>query len=122
MVNMQFTGGVLAQFNSVAFSQKIGRNIQVYFENGKIWGEDSGDVYFQRFGEEVEKIEIRFNMRGYSHHAGGDAGIVKQFINYIEKGIQTKSITKIGRSILSHKLGFLAEESRKNNGKSIKVE
>ncbi len=121
IVNMQFEDGILAQFHSVAFSERIGRNIQVYCQHGKIWGLDDGHVYYQRFGGEIEKVEIHFDTSGYSHHAGGDAGIVKQFIEYIENGNKTKSITEIERSMLSHKLGFLAEISRKAGGKSIEI-
>jgi predicted dehydrogenase len=119
MVNMTFENGVTAQFQSIAFSQELQREIKIYCADGVIWGGDGGDIYYQRLGGEGGCIPITFDKGGYGHHAGGDSGIVKQLIEYLEKGIKRINITDIARSVLSHEIGFAAEASRKQQGKVI---
>ncbi len=120
-VSMRFDNGVLAQFQSTAFSETMSRNLIIYCENGKIYGADHDKVYYQRLGEEEQEVQITFDEGGYSNHSGGDAGIIRYLLEYFENGVKSKQITDISRSILSHKLGFLAERSRKNGGFSIEV-
>lgn len=122
VATMQFNGGVLAQFQSTAFSETMSRSLVIYCENGKIYGEDSGTIRYQRLGEEEQVIQIKFEDGGYANHSGGDAAIIRYLLDYMEKGVKAKQITDISGSILSHKLGFLAEKSRKDGGKTLRVE
>lgn len=121
IVQMQFENGTVAQFQSTAFSETMSRKIVIYCENGKIYGGDDGDVYYQRLGEEEKRVEIVYDNSGYANHSGGDAGIIRYLLEYLERGVQATAITSIDRSIISHKIGFLAEKSRKNGGQTLPV-
>ena len=71
--------------------------------------------------DELNEIEINADKSGYGHHAGGDCGVVKQFLEYLETGVKADNISDITHSVLSHELCFLAEKSRKHNGKIINL-
>lgn len=116
MVNMLFEGGVTVSLNSVAFTEDLKRHINVYCEKGSICDDGNGNLIVEKFGEEPKEVIIEYPKGGYAHHSGGDVGIMKEFIDYVKTGKMTKSITDISVSTLSHKIGFLAEESRKDGG------
>lgn len=116
MVNMLFEGGITVSLNSVAFTENLKRHINVYCERGNIRDNGNGNLIVEKFGEEQKEIIIEYPKGGYAHHSGGDVGIVKEFIDYVKNGKMTKTITDITVSMLGHKIGFLAEESRKNGG------
>lgn len=123
VVNMQFKGGATAQLCMNAFSQNCHRNIKVHGTKGEIYGDiDEGCLYFYKYGETKEKIDVaeyirenKVNMTG--GHGGGDGYLYKDFIDYISND-PTPSITRttIEDSIESHLMGFKAEESRLNGG------
>ena len=119
IVNISFEDGVSAQFISTAFSETMSRNIKIYCTGGAIWGSGDGDVYYQPYGEEVKTVKVVYSDGGYAHHSGGDVGIVKQFIEYLETGEMTFNVTDIEVSVKGHEIAFLAEESRLNNGKTL---
>lgn len=122
IVNMLFEDGVTASLNSVAFTEDLKRHTCVYFENGQIHDSGDGNFILEKFGEKPRKVIVEYPTGGYAHHSGGDVGIMKEFMDYVKTGVRTKSITDISVSVLSHKIGFAAEKSRKNGGMLCKVD
>ncbi|MBD5132359.1 MAG: Gfo/Idh/MocA family oxidoreductase [Clostridiales bacterium] len=118
-VNMLFDGGVTAQLLSTAFSENICRNSVVYFTDGKAYSLPDGNIAYEKFGGEKGTIEVEKVSGGYAHHGGGDVGIVKEFISYVQDGVKPFSITDISRSVQSHEIAFAAEQSRLKNGKTL---
>jgi hypothetical protein len=53
-------------------------------------------------------------LAGYSSHAGGDWGIMKDFILAVSKNDKSYLSSTIEASVASHIIGFKAEESRLN--------
>ena len=121
MVNMLFEGGVTVSLNSVAFTEDLKRHTRIYFERGCLKDGDDGDIIVEKFGEPPRKISVEYPKGGYAHHSGGDVGIMKEFIDYLKTGVKTKSITDVSVSVLSHKIGFLAEKSRKHGGAAYRL-
>lgn len=119
-VNMQFEEQITAQFLSTAFSNDIARHIKIYGTEGIIY-DCGGDIALEKLNGENRVIKVEYPKGGYEHHAGGDVSIVKQFIDYIEKGIKTNNITDITVSVAAHKVAFLAEKSRILNGERIMI-
>ncbi len=120
IVNMQFEDGITVQFQSTGFTEKIDRNQIIFGTEGILTASDNKLVY-QRFGEEEVEVELPVLEGGYAHHQGGDVGIVKQFMEYLETGVLAPNMTDISVSMLSHKIGFLAYESQKQGGKLINI-
>lgn len=129
VVNMQFAKGATAQLTMNAFSQRCYRYIKVHGTKGDIYGDvDKGVLYYTKYGEREEVIDIaqamregKVNMAG--GHGGGDGYLYKDFIDYISDS-PTPSITRttIDDSIQSHLMGFKAEESRQNGGVVCTIE
>ena len=129
VVNMQFAKGATAQLTMNAFSQRCYRYIKVHGTKGDIYGDvDKGVLYYTKYGEQEEVIDIaqamregKVNMAG--GHGGGDGYLYKDFIDYISDS-PTPSITRttIDDSIQSHLMGFKAEESRQNGGVVCTIE
>lgn len=120
-VNLLFKGNITAQFKSIAFSRNIGRSIKIYFTDGILYGSDNGNLYYEYLSGEKGEIKIEYSSGGYGHHAGGDVEIMKKFIEYIGEGKKSRNITDIASSVAGHKICFLAEESRLNNGKTFNI-
>lgn len=118
-VNMLFEDQVTAQFLSVAFSNDMPRLLKIYGTDGILSRTDSGDVEIERLNGDRKVIKVEYPVGGYNHHAGGDVAIVKQFVDYVEKGIFGENITDITMSVMGHKIAFLADESRLADGKTF---
>lgn len=117
-VNMQFENGVTVVLMCQAFSLTMSRDFKIYCTKGMLYN-DNGNIGYEKFSGEKGSYKIITPEGGYANHSGGDVGIVKQFAEYIKNGIKTVNITEIGKSVLSHKIGFFAEQSRKNGGKTF---
>ena len=121
IVNMQFEDGIIAQLKTIAFTNDMGRELTIYGTEGLIYFGPKGPtktVVLEKINGEKTVYTAENPKGGYNHHAGGDVAIVEQFINYVENGVMTKNITDISTSVMGHQIGFLAEESRLNGGKT----
>ena len=120
IVNMQFEDGIIAQLKTIAFTNDLRRILTIHGTEGLIYFAPNGEraVVVEKLNGEAVHHPVPLVTGGYAHHGGGDVGIVKQFIDYVESGIPTKSITDIATSVMGHKVAFLAEESRLNGGKT----
>jgi predicted dehydrogenase len=119
IVNMQFEDGIVAQLKSLAFSNDLTSVLKVYGTEGILSNLDEKTLKVEKLNGETTEYEVEELEGGYAHHAGGDVGIVKQFIEYLETGKAGKNITDIEDSVMGHEVVFLAEESRKQNGKLL---
>lgn len=74
-------------------------------------------LYATRFGEKTEIYDL--SEKFGDAHGGGDFGLIDDVCRLMEKG--GTSVTDIDVSMVSHKIAFAAERSRKSNGKAIKL-
>ena len=118
IVNMLFEDGIVAQLKSIAFTNDLHRFITIHGTEGMIYRGSDGQVVVEKLNGETTMFKPQEPKGGYAHHAGGDVAIIEQFINYIEKGEQSKNITDIFDSVMGHKVAFLADKSRLNLGKT----
>ena len=84
---------------------------------GEIIGRDS-DGFFKLnvFGELPKKIRVSSGIG----HLGGDRGVVKDFIVLMETGVVTPRLSMMDKTIMSHRMAFAAEESRKS-GEAVRL-
>ena len=117
-VNMLFDGGVTGTFTLSAFSQNMQRTLKIYCEKGEIYGSsDDKKVKYTFFGDPEEKeIGVVYENEIYASHGGGDMGLVSDFVKNYGKQ-QMKSDIRL--SLQSHYMGFAAEESATNDGKTV---
>lgn len=119
VVNMQFEDKSTATLTMTAFSNKFYRRTHVYLTKGEIYGDMiEKKLYCNIWGKETKIIDLNdaFN----DSHGGGDAGLIDDLFDLLS-GKERTSRTNIEASLTSHKIAFAAEESRKQNGKLIKL-
>lgn len=127
VVNMLFKDQVTAHLTMTAFSNECYRYIKVHGTEGEIEGNmDKGILYFTRFGKvteiiDVSKIQSETDVSLDDGHGGGDYYLYKDFCDYLDGKEQSFTRTSINESIESHIMGFAAEESRVNDGKTVLI-
>jgi len=125
VVNMSFEDGATAHLTMTAFSDKCYRSIKVHGTEGEIYGNlDDSILYYTKYGEEQQKIDLNETNSGVrldDGHGGGDYFLYKDFYNLVSGEKTSESRTSIDVSIESHIIGFKAEESRKNCGKPARI-
>ncbi|MWV46078.1 gfo/Idh/MocA family oxidoreductase [Paenibacillus sp. HJL G12] len=120
VVNMEFRSGATATFSMCGFTQDNTRIVQIMGTKGDIRGnmEDDTITVHSFVTKEKRLVPIEVSESG---HGGGDAGIVRSFIDevrhYGERN--TESLSSASVSVGSHLMAFAAEESRLHHGKAI---
>ncbi len=114
-VSIRFKNGVYASFIMTAFTNKITRKIYLYGSHGEIYGDlDEKKIVIQSFDRGEEIINLNLPFRDLVGHAGGDEGIVDEFVRLMKGEIKETS-SNIEEAIESHLMAFSAEEARLNN-------
>lgn len=108
--NILFEGGLTASFSMEAFTSYDGRRTRVMGSLGDVVGDMSSFTMTDFLTG--KKTEWKQETDG---HGGGDWRLVSDWINAISKRDPSLLTSTIDASIESHVMGFMAEESRKNN-------
>lgn len=123
VVNMLFENNATAQLTMTAFSKDCYRELHVHGNKGEIIGNmETNLVTINVYGGESETIDIGQFSDGLYGHGGGDARLTLDILNYMEFGdTNAKGLTTIQNSLMSHKMGYCAEESRLAGGKLVEL-
>ena len=123
-VNLQFEDGVTATFQMVGFTNKQTREIHVMGTKGEIWGDfKTRKLYWQRFGGDVQTIDLDALCTDFTGHGGGDERLVYDVVRFTRgDDFDTTSMTTVDRSAESHYLAFAAEHSRVLGGQLVEIE
>ena len=119
-VIMKFESGAVATHTLSAFSQNVYRKIHIQGTEGELDGEfDEYDnmLTLKRFDGKTERIDIEKYRYESGSHGGGDNGFMHEVYLYLN-GRDSVSITTVDQSVMSHEIAFLAEKSRKKDGKT----
>lgn len=120
IVNMEFENGVTASLTMTAFGESS-RVIFLHCEEGEMYGFiDENIIHCNIFGKEKYTIDVARIADVFDGHGGGDALMIDDVINAMS-GKPSFGLTSVETSVESHIIGFNAEESRLNNGKSIEI-
>lgn len=111
---LQFENGVQVSFHLSAFSDEISRYIHIMGTEGEIRANTiDNQIIVKRFDQEYDEI---IELKEFdSAHQGGDAGIVRGFVQEVQNSEIENGRTTIDKSIMSHLMALAAEESRKTN-------
>lgn len=120
VVNMEFEGGTTAHLTMTAFSDKQYREIAIHCEKGEIYGSTLDNLlHCYVFGKSNKVINVANLHETSFGHGGGDHWMVLDIVDYYE-GRASFGLTSIENSIMSHKIGFAAEQSRLQGGVLVK--
>lgn len=112
VVAVEFAGGTTASFTMTAFTHENTRTIKLMGTRGEIRGhmdKNEIEVYvFGTNGDQPERIDTAGPDGG---HGGGDQGIMKAFVELVEKGLH-REVADVTHAITAHLLAFAAEASR----------
>ncbi len=124
VVNLLFEDGATANFTMTAFTAHGGRTIRVGGTLGEIYGDmKANTIRVMRYGQEDEVIDVNKLADDFSGHGGGDARLVREFIDLLRSEIGVSpTLTSIDRSVESHLVALAAEESRLAEGKAIQIQ
>ncbi|WP_285826314.1 Gfo/Idh/MocA family oxidoreductase, partial [Parabacteroides goldsteinii] len=123
MMLMEFEGGVTVNFSIEAFTSYGGRRTRIMGTRGDIVG-DMEEFTHTDFATGVSKTynanaEDALNYEGVGH-GGGDAGMIRDWIQAIRRQDASLMSTPLDESLESHLIAFAAERSRKE-GKVISL-
>ena len=122
-VNLELEDGATVSFEMTAFTAHGGRTLRVGGTMGEMYCDMKANIIkVMRYGQEDEIIDVRTLTDDFSGHGGGDARLVKEFIDYVRGDApMSTTMTSIDRSVESHLVALAAEESRLNGGRSISL-
>ena len=122
VVNIELDDGVTVNFTMSAFTERCYRTIKVMGTRGCIEGNmDLSHLIWHDFFGNTEEIDLNVTDGSMAGHGGGDAIMVKQFIELLASKKDDEMLSSIEHSIESHLVALLAEQSRLEHGKSIPV-
>lgn len=121
VVNMLFEDGVTAQLTMTAFCEGGIRTIRVHCTKGFIEASMLDNIIkYEIYGQEAKEYKIAIG-ETFGGHGGGDTKMVDDIIDDLEGKSNSLCLTSIDKSIMSHIMGFDAEESRINDGKVVDI-
>ena len=123
VVNMELEDGVTINFTMSAFTDRCYRYLKIMGTKGSIEGHmDRNVVVYEPFGGEKVEIDITKLGESLAGHGGGDDRMMDRFVELMQNpDSETGMMTAVERSIESHVVALLAEESRLNGGKCLEV-
>lgn len=118
VVNILFEDNTTASHTMNAFSRDCYRDIKVFGTKGDLIGNfEDKIIKVNLFNGERMEFDIAKMTDDFSGHGGGDRAMFNELIDYLREDKLTSSLTVLEDSSISHKMAFLAEESRLDGGK-----
>ena len=113
IVNLEFEDGAVATFTMTGLSADFSRQLKIFGTQGQIEADmGTKQIVLHRFGEAKQTIPLDMGTEA-SGHGGGDYGIMRDFLQVLREGGQSRTSADI--SLQSHLICFAAERSRKEN-------
>ena len=122
VVNMELEGGLTVNFTMSAFTMYGGRTIRVMGTMGELSGDmDKNIIRVSPYVGKEEIINVKALTNDFSGHGGGDAIMVREFVDLLEGAAMSTTLTSIDRSVESHLVCLAAEKSRVNHGAVVEL-
>lgn len=114
VVNLLYENGVTVNMTMSAFTEQMGRVINLMGSHGQIQGNlESNTVEYWDFISGEHQV---FHLKTYAGgHSGSDHAMMKSFVALLREE-QGNSLTSATASVESHLMALAAEESRLHNG------
>ncbi len=118
--NFEFEGGTTAAFSMEAMTPYGGRRTRILGSKGHAYGDENDLEYFDFATRKTTKWNVN-QADITSGHGGGDYGLVHDFIRASQAQDPSLLTSTIQASMESHLMGFMAEKSRLDGGKTTVV-
>ena len=123
VVNIELDGGTTINFTMSAFTERCYRTIKVMGTHGCVEGNmDLSHLVWHDFFGHSEEMDLNVTDGSMAGHGGGEAVMVKQFVELLASGRDDEMLSSVEHSIESHLVALLAERSRLEHGRSLPVE
>lgn len=123
-VNIEFAGGTTATFTMSAFDS--GRHLEILGTRARLRGGEfvagaTGHhiVVIEHGSHRVRHVRLEEPEGGYAGHGGGDPGLVRALYDEMRAKDPAAMTSSIDASVESHVMGFAAECSRRDRGRTI---
>ncbi len=123
VTNLEFENGVTAAFSMEGLTSYGGRLTRLMGTRGDINGNGNGEfIELNNFitGKRTKYDTTRLAEIN-SGHGGGDHGLVRDLVQAVSRRDASLLSSTLEASMESHLMGFMAEESRLNNGRVCEV-
>jgi predicted dehydrogenase len=116
VVSIEYEGGVTASFTATAFTGYEFRKTRFFGTQGSIEGDGAAlDVLdFRTARRERTEITSRTGTDGQSGHGGGDAGLVRAFLDALASDEPGAHLPDPREALAAHHLTWAAERARLN--------
>ncbi|MBQ8136455.1 MAG: Gfo/Idh/MocA family oxidoreductase [Clostridia bacterium] len=123
VVNLELEGGATVNFTMTGFTAHGGRILRVGGTMGELYCDMKENIIkVMRYGKPDEIIDVRTLTDDFSGHGGGDARMVREFVDLVRGEIGVSgTLTSIERSVESHLVALAAEESRLRHGQVMEL-
>ena len=123
VVNLEMTDGSTMSFTMTGFTEHNSRYSKIMGTKGEIIADlHTKLITVNLFGQQPVVYDITKETENASGHAGGDAGLVKEFVKYIVDDELSGGLSSLDASIESHYIALAAEKSRLNGGIPIQID
>lgn len=118
---MLFENGKTAVHTMTGFSKRIYRDIKIFGTKAELYGHmEDNYIEIRPFDGEVEAINVDVSQAVIGGHNGSDFFMMSQLYKTLN-GEEGKGVTYLDISMESHLMAFGAEESRLEEGKTVKI-
>ncbi|MGI6768789.1 MAG: Gfo/Idh/MocA family protein [Bacilli bacterium] len=122
VVNLLFEDDVTAQLTMTAFCEGGIRTVRVHCTHGSIEANMKNNIIrYEIFGKEAKEFRVSVG-ETFGGHGGGDERMVEDIVKDLIGIDESLCLTSIDKSVMSHLIGFAAEESRLRGGQAIKID
>lgn len=116
VVNMSFENGTTASFTMTAFTKSEGRQTRIFGTRGQLTGNSKTIEIYDFLTDKVTTVDTYATEGTVSGgHGGGDAGVMKAFVDAITHKDPSRVLTGPQETLESHLMVFAAERSRHEN-------
>ena len=119
VVNVEMTDGSTFGFTMTGFTEHNTRFARFLGTAGELSADLlSGDITLTPFGKPAQV----FHIDAAEGHSGGDAGLVKAFVELMLWGEPGPGLTNLDVSLESHRIALAAEKSRLAGGAAVELQ
>lgn len=119
VVNVEMTDGSTLGFTMTGFTERNTRFARFFGTAGELSADLlSGDITLTPFGKPAQV----FHADAAGGHSGGDAGLVKAFVELMLGGEPGPGLTSLDVSLESHRIALAAEKSRLAGGAAVELQ
>ncbi|MEU7895801.1 Gfo/Idh/MocA family oxidoreductase [Nonomuraea sp. NPDC049152] len=113
VVNIEYQGGVTASFTMTAFTPLENRHTKFFGTRGQLTGDGRFIHLYDFVTERTTTIDTSRDGSSVAEgHAGGDAALVRSFVDALHQGRPELILSGIAESVDSHLVVFGAERAR----------